>query len=87
MAAAAWNYSIQRTEDWNLGRYGMEISYKRDLARSFMCIVSDEEWDSFEEECLQKGRIEGFLPIRVTRENGRTVCWYDITGRQALDRR
>lgn len=47
----------------------MEISYKRDLARSFMCIVSDEEWDSFEEECLQKGRIEGFLPIRVTREN------------------
>lgn len=64
----------------------MEISYKRDLARSFMCIVSDEEWDPFEEECLQKGRIEGFLPIRVTRENGRTVCWYDITGRQALDR-
>ena len=39
----------------------MEISYKRDLARSFMCIVSDEEWDSFEEECLQKGRIKLYI--------------------------
>ena len=54
----------------------MEISYKRDLARSFMCIVSDEEWDSFEEECLQKSRIEGFSPYQGDqgeRQNGLLV--------------
>ena len=63
----------------------MEINYKRDITKSFMCITGEDEWSSFEKETLVRNKIRGLLEVSVTSENNEAVCWYDITGMQALD--
>ena len=63
----------------------MKINYKRDITKSFMCITCEDEWSSYEKELLSRQKIGGLLEVNVTSEDSKAVCWYDITGKQALD--
>ena len=63
----------------------MEIQYKRDMTKSYMCIPAGSELYAFEKACLTKQRVKGIVPVFFSHENGEEICWYDITGKQALD--
>lgn len=64
----------------------MEISYKRDFTKSFMYMKMQEQWSSFEREVVTKTKIAGIFCVSISVEEGETVFWYDITGKQALDK-
>ena len=63
----------------------MEIKYKRDIRKSYMCVTSQEKLALFEKNLLAAVRIEGLLPVKIVQEDEKEVYWYDITGAQALD--
>lgn len=63
----------------------MEIEYKRELTKSYMCVKTDQDFLPFEKEILTRSSISGILPVNMTFADAATVCWYDITGMQAFD--
>ncbi len=63
----------------------MEIEYKRELTKSYMCVKTDQDFLPFEKEILTRNSILGILPVNTTFADAATVCWYDITGMQAFD--
>lgn len=63
----------------------MEIEYKRELTKSYMCVKTDQKFLPFEKEILTRSSISGILPVNMTFADAATVCWYDITGMQAFD--
>ena len=63
----------------------MEIEYKRELTKSYMCVKTDQDFLPFEKEILTRSSISGILPVNTTFADAATVCWYDITGMQAFD--
>lgn len=63
----------------------MEIEYKRELTKSYMCVKTDQDFLPFEKEILTRNSISGILPVNMTFADAATVCWYDITGMQAFD--
>ncbi len=63
----------------------MEIEYKRELTKSYMCVKTDQDFLPFEKEILTRSSISGILPVNMTFADATTVCWYDITGMQAFD--
>ena len=64
----------------------MEIEYKRELTKSYMCVKTDQDFLPFEKRNINKKRH-----IRDSASQYdfcgcfATVCWYDITGMQAFD--
>lgn len=63
----------------------MEIEYKRELTKSYMCVKTDQDFLPFEKEILTRSSISGIVPVNTTFADAATVCWYDITGMQAFD--
>lgn len=63
----------------------MEIEYKRELTKSYMCVKTEKDFLPFEKEILARNRIAGILPVNTSFADQAAVCWYDITGMQALD--
>lgn len=63
----------------------MEIEYKRELTKSYMCVKTEKDFLTFEKEVLARNRIAGILPVNTSFADQAAVCWYDITGMQALD--
>ena len=63
----------------------MEIEYKRELTKSYMCVKTDQDFLPFEKEILTRSSILGIVPVNTTFADAATVCWYDITGMQAFD--
>lgn len=63
----------------------MEIKYKRDIRKSYMCVTSQEKMIPFEKNLLSTVSIEGLLPVKIVQEDEKEIYWYDITGAQALD--
>lgn len=63
----------------------MEIEYKRELTKSYMCVKTDQDFLPFEKEILTRSSISGILTVNTTFADAATVCWYDITGMQAFD--
>ncbi len=61
-----------------------EITYERDVSRSYMKIPAMPE-ESFDEQLLLKKKIAGLLPIEKCYVAGAGQYWYNITGQQALD--
>lgn len=63
----------------------MEITYRRNLSGSFMCIdTTESKIEERELVMLQKYRIPGLLPMQVMVSDGRLQYWYEITGKQQL---
>ena len=63
----------------------MEIEYIRNIRSSNMLLTCSGRIESMEEIMLTKNRIYGLLPVKHQRKDERTVFYYDITGKQALD--
>ena len=63
----------------------MEIEYKRELTKSYMCVKTDQDFLPFEKEILTRSSILGIVPVNTIFADAATVCWYDITGMQAFD--
>lgn len=61
-----------------------EITYERDVNRSYMKIPAMPE-ESFDEELILKKKIAGLLPMEKCYVTGVGQYWYNITGQQALD--
>lgn len=61
-----------------------EITYERDVNRSYMKIPAMPE-ESFDEELILKKKIAGILPVEKCYVTGAGQYWYNITGQQALD--
>lgn len=61
-----------------------EITYERDMNRSYMIIPAMPE-ESFDEKMLLKKNIEGLLPVEKCYTAGCGQYWYNISGKQALD--
>lgn len=56
----------------------MEIEYKRELTKSYMCVKTDQDFLPFEKEILTRSIISGIVPVNTTFADAATVCWYDI---------
>jgi len=63
----------------------MKIEYIRNAQSGYMRIEMDISLSRTEEEMLERNQMEGFLPVRWQKENGKYLMRYDITGKQALD--
>lgn len=61
-----------------------EITYERDINKSYMKIPAVAEATLDEKLMLQK-RYQGILPIEKCYVNGSGQYWYNISGKQALD--
>lgn len=63
----------------------MEITYQRNLHKSYMCI---EEAENVVEEhelmMLQRYRIPQLLPMQTMIQDGKVQYWFEITGKQQL---
>ena len=44
----------------------MEIEYKRELTKSYMCVKTDQDFLPFEKEILTRNSISGILPVNTT---------------------
>ena len=42
----------------------MEIEYKRELTKSYMCVKTDQDFLPFEKEILTRSSISGIVPDR-----------------------
>lgn len=61
-----------------------EISYERDVNKSYMKIPAMPE-KSYDEKLLLKKTITGLIPMEKCYVNSIGEYWYDISGKQALD--
>lgn len=64
----------------------MEVSYKRDVSRSFLVIRPDGEIDTkaYPVRMVLGNAIPGLLPCRLQKADGEILLYYDITNRQCL---
>lgn len=61
-----------------------EITYERNVSRSYMKIPAPLE-ATFDEDIILKKEIPGYLSVEKCYINGCGQFWYNITGKQALD--
>ena len=53
----------------------MEIEYKRELTKSYMCVKTDQDFLPFEKEILTRSSILGIVPVYTTIADAEKVCW------------
>lgn len=64
----------------------MEVTYKRSLHKSYMCVEeADESPERYELVMLQNQRVPQLLPVQVTAVDGKTRYMYEISGKQQLE--
>ena len=61
-----------------------EISYERDVNKSYMKIPAVEK-SGLDEKLMLRKTYQGILPMEKCYVNGTGQYWYNISGRQALD--
>jgi len=61
-----------------------EITYERDIHKSYMKIPSIRE-ENFDEKLIFQRTYTGCIPVEKCYVNGNGQYWYNITGKQALD--
>ncbi|MCR4999547.1 MAG: FHA domain-containing protein [Lachnospiraceae bacterium] len=62
----------------------MNITFKRDLSRSYMVVSGSMEPSTYEEGMLRNNDVFGLLSFHTTQVNGQIQYWYDITGKRSL---
>lgn len=66
----------------------MEVTYRRNFHKSYMCIESTEDMENIIEEhevmILQKYTVPQLLPMQIIIQDGRVEYWFEITGKQSL---
>lgn len=64
----------------------MEISYKQDMAHSFLVIGPEGEVDmkAYPLRMVLGNAIPGLLPCRLQKADGKVLFYYEITARQQI---
>lgn len=63
----------------------MEITYQKNLHKSYMCIETTEDMiEEHELIILQKYKVPQLLPLQVMIQDGKVQYWFEITGKQQL---
>lgn len=63
----------------------MDISYQRNLRKSYMCIETTEDViEEHELMILQKYKVPQLLQTQVVIQDGKVQYWFEITGKQQL---
>lgn len=62
----------------------MKADYKRDLNRNYM--VLNDLSDGFQTDMLLKNKSDCFIPLKKVLWDGKTLLYYDITGKQTLEK-
>lgn len=63
----------------------MEITYRRNLHKSYMCIEEQENViEEHELMILQNYRVPRILPVQMMVQDGKVQYWFEITGKQQL---
>lgn len=63
----------------------MEITYRRSLHKSYMCIETTEDVvEEHELMILQKYSAPQLLPMQLMIQDGRVQYWFEITGKQQM---
>ena len=65
--------------------YFMEIEYKRELTKSYMCVKTDQDFLPFEKEILTRSSILGIVPVNTIFADAATAVSYthlDVYKRQ-----
>ncbi|MBO5486984.1 MAG: FHA domain-containing protein, partial [Eubacterium sp.] len=63
----------------------MEVTYKRSLHKSYMCIKEQETvQEEYELGMLEHQKIPGLLPMQITVSEGERNYLYDISGKQQI---
>lgn len=63
----------------------MEVTYKRSLHKSYMCIKEQENvQEEYELGMLEHQKIPGLLPMQITVSEGERNYLYDISGKQQI---
>ena len=52
----------------------MEIEYKRELTKSYMCVKTDQDFLPFEKEILTRSSILGIVPVNTTFADAATAA-------------
>lgn len=61
----------------------MEITYQRNLHKSYMCIETAEDIiEEHELMVLQKYKVPQLLPLQIMIQDGAVQYWFEITGKQ-----
>lgn len=61
----------------------MEITYQRNLHKSYMCIETTEDMiEEHELMVLQKYKVPQLLPLQIVIQDGTVQYWFEITGKQ-----
>lgn len=61
-----------------------EITYERDISKSYMKIPSIME-ENLDEKLIFRRNYQGVIPVEKCYVNGSGQYWYNISGKQALD--
>ena len=61
----------------------MEIEYKRELTKSYMCVKTDQDFLPFEKEILTRNSISGILPVNTTFADSGCIYYLSILRFQA----
>lgn len=78
------NYHMVDTLERN--RENMEVTYRRNLHKSYMCIQEQEEdKEAYELHMLKNVRVPYLLRMEIIVTEGRKQYWYDISGKQQLE--
>lgn len=64
----------------------MEVTYKRSLQKSYMCVASQEKViESYELQMAEGRKIPCLLGMEIIRAEGNANYMYDISGKQQID--
>lgn len=64
----------------------MEVTYKRSLQKSYMCVASQEKViESYELQMAEGRKIPHLLGMEIIRAEGNANYMYDISGKQQID--
>lgn len=63
----------------------MEVTYRRNVGKSFMVISGICIRPDYQIEMCKRNRINPFLDFETIVADGRMEYWYDITGKQSLE--
>lgn len=64
----------------------LEVTYRRNLYKSYMCIKAQEDiQEEYELHMLEKQKIPGLLPMQRTAADGLQTYLYEISGKQQIE--
>ena len=76
---------IREGKKQKMGEAGLDVTYRRNLHRSHMCIRAQGTAGTCELKMMEGKQIPCLLKLEITVMEGETYYLYDISGKQHID--